>query len=116
VKSPRWHSDYFAAQELARKQNRPLAVFVGAGDLGFHQVSSDSLLSGEAMHTLAEHFVCVFLDRQDKAQHDLITQLAFKTGPGLVLSDRAGARQAVWHAGTLSHAALLQALKKAVNE
>ena len=109
--TPTWLTNYTQAQKTARKEGRPLAVFVGAGDAGYDQVSRKGTLSSGVQQLLVQKYVCVYLDTGKPAGQKLAEAFEI-TGRGLVLSDRSGQLQAFHHDGELSDADLLRNLER----
>jgi hypothetical protein len=107
-----WRSDYTAACREARREQKPLAIFVGSGQQGWQKVSQDGQLSPEARQLLADKYVCVYADTTKDAGRGLAEGLELGNGPGLVLSDRAVEHQAFWHEGKLSPSDLEARLRK----
>ncbi len=52
-----WQGDYATACRVAKREQKPLAVFVGSGPQGWQKVSNDGQLSTEARKLLADHYV-----------------------------------------------------------
>ena len=110
VVAPSWLTDYPQARKQGAMEKKPLAVFVGNGEGGFHKLSQEGQLNNTIKKTLANHYVCVYLDSGSQSQQALIKALAITKGQGLVLSDRTGGLQAFHHDGTLSTAELSKQL------
>jgi hypothetical protein len=106
-----WWRDYRVAQEKGVKEHKPLAVFVGSGQGGYHQLAREGRLNDTVRGVLAENYVCVFLDTKSPSQEGLIKALAISTGTGLILSDRNGDVQAFHHDGQLPEAELASQLQ-----
>jgi hypothetical protein len=106
-----WWRDYHAALQKGAKEQKPLAVFVGAGQGGYYKLTQEGQLNDSIRSYLTESYVCVYLDVTNKSQEDLIKALAVTKGNGLVISDRTGGLQAFYHDGQLSEAALAGHLK-----
>ncbi len=107
---PVWGKNYLVAQEKGAKEKKPLAVFVGNGQGGFHKLAQEGQLSDTIKKTLADRYVCVYLDTRSQSQQALIKALAITKGQGLVLSDRTGNLQAYHHDGPMSTAELAKQL------
>jgi hypothetical protein len=110
--SPHWLGDYWTAQKRAQKEQKPLAIFVGAGQKGFNQLSWEGNLTKPIQKILAEHYVCLYLDTTQKAGQDLAEDFEITKGLGLVISDRTGKIQAYHHDGGLAASALAARLQK----
>ena len=108
-----WESDYARAYKLGRTQKRPLAVFIGSGVRGFQNVAEDGSLTKKMRRLLAENYVCVYVDTSRESGKELAR--AFRVSTGLVLSDRAGVRQAFRHEGTLPGADMVSYLERFAN-
>jgi hypothetical protein len=106
-----WWRDYQIAQERGVKEGKPLAVFVGGGQGGYHALAREGELNDTIKDVLAESYVCVYLDTNSASQTELIKSLAVTKGKGLVLSDRTGNVQAYHHDGTLTEAELANQLQ-----
>jgi hypothetical protein len=106
-----WWRDYQIAQQRGVKEGKPLAVFVGAGQGGYHALAREGELNDTVKEVLAEKYVCVYLDTTSTSQTELIKSLAVTKGKGLVLSDRTGSIQAYHHDGTLTEAELATQLQ-----
>src|SRR5262249_1929447 len=102
-------------QKVARKEDRPLAVFVGSGDAGYNGVSRQGTLTTGVRKLLKDGYVCVYLDADKPGCQKLIDALEITRGNGLVVSDRTGQLQAFHHDGTLSDAALARQLQRFSN-
>jgi hypothetical protein len=107
-----WQSDYRAACQLGKREQKPLAIFVGSGPEGWHKVSQDGQLSPEARRLLADHYVCLYADTEKEMGRRLAGSLEVSDGPGLVLSDRSLGAQAFRHEGKLSGTDLEGKLRK----
>jgi hypothetical protein len=106
-----WWRDYYVAKERGVKEQKPLAVFVGTGQGGYHQITQKGELNDSIKEVLADHYVCVYLDTSSQSQNGLITALAVTKGNGLVLSDRTGNVQAFHHDGQITEADLARQLQ-----
>lgn len=104
--TPRWLNDLGAACKLGSRQRKPLAVVIGTGPENWDRVSRDGALSPEANRLLAEHFVCLYVDRDGKEGKALASALEIAGPTGLVLSDHSGKVQAFHRDGALANADL----------
>ena len=109
---PAWLNDYSLASQRGLAQQKPLAVFIGTGESGWHDVSKDGGLGTEVSELLASHYVCVYLDTNKKEARRLANSFAIADGVGLVLSDRSGKLQAFRHEGELGAAELRNYLRR----
>lgn len=100
--SPTWYGDYAVARQIARETHKPVAVFVGKGDGGYHQVSKKEKLSKNLLKVLEDRYVCLYLDTSTKSGRTLARSFKLPKS-GLVISDGTGARQAFYHKGDLSN-------------
>jgi hypothetical protein len=110
-----WQSDYGVACRLGKREQKPLAIFVGSGPHGWNKISRDGHLSPEARKLLADNYVCVYADTQKEAGRRLAESLEVTDGPGVVLSDHAVDAQAFRHEGKLDRADLEGRLRKYAN-
>lgn len=109
--TPAWRTSYTAALEAGQKQSRPVAVFVGSGPKGQATLLKEGQFSAEMQKTLADRFICVYLDRSEAGSQRLVRDLGI-TKTGLVISDRTGSFQAFHHDGSLSQTDLAQHLRR----
>src|SRR5579872_1076358 len=107
-----WQSDYAAACRLGKREQKPLAIFVGSGPKGWQKVSQNGQLSPESRQVLAGSYVCLYVDTDKPAGRRLAESLEVSDGPGLVLSDRAADVQAFRHEGKISADDLANKLTK----
>ncbi len=78
-----WWRDYQIAQDKGVKEGKPLAVFVGTGQGGYHALAQEGELNDSVKDVLAERYVCVYLDTNSASQADLIKSLAVTKGNGI---------------------------------
>jgi len=108
---PAWLNDYTAAQTRVTAVRKPMAVFVGSGKDGWGKVVRDGALDRELKRTLANQFVCVYVDTDTAAGRSLAG--AFEVASkGLIISDRAGTTQAFSLSGDLTRDELSRTLAK----
>src|SRR5262245_21736143 len=110
--SPKWTNDYGLAWKQGHAEKKPLAVFIGSGDVGVENVSREGKLSPEAKRLLDAHYICVYVDAEGAAGKSLAASLKVTDGRGLVISDRSGDYQAFRHQGRLSGDELEHYLRK----
>src|SRR5581483_4885253 len=103
---PVWR-DYFIAAETGTRENRPLAVFVGKGKNGFHQVVREGKLSEDVLRYLPKQYVCAYVNIDSPEGKALAGSLAITKGTGLVISDRTGSFQVYHHNGAFADGATL---------
>lgn len=109
--SPAWLTSYSAALDAGIKSKKPVAVFVGSGEKGQGGLLKDGPFAPETLKILADKYVCVYLDRSQSANENIIRELAIgKTG--LVISDRTGNYQALHHDGVVTQKELAQQLRR----
>jgi hypothetical protein len=106
-----WWRDYYVAKERGGTEQKPLAVFIGSGLGGYHQLTKEGQLNDAVKKILADSYVCVYLDTGSQGQLGLIESLAVTRGNGLVLSDRTGNVQAYHHDGQIAEADLARHLQ-----
>jgi len=102
---PAWLTSYSAALDAGLKSKKPVAVFVGSGPKGQGGLLREGQFTQETLRMLADKYVCVYLDRSQASNEQLIRELAI-TKTGLVISDRTGSFQAFHHDGTVGQADL----------
>jgi hypothetical protein len=112
---PAWLNDYAFASQRGIAQQRPLAVFIGTGEGGWKDVSTDRSLGAEVKEMLTNHYVCVYIDTRRKEGRDLARAFDVGSGVGLVISDRAGKLQAFHHDGELKSSELRSYLRRYAN-
>lgn len=110
--SPSWLTDYAAARAQGRRQDKPLAVFVGTGKEGWKDVCREGRLGNEAQRLLADRYVCVYVDASKRSGRDLAADFEMNDGLGIVLSDHTGQLQAFRHEGDLSSQRLAEQLRR----
>jgi hypothetical protein len=111
AQSPRWQTDYGAAQQQAASQQKPVAIVFGSGPEGWQQLGGGSLTS-EAARILGDKYVACYVDTATTAGQALARRCELSGSVGLVISDRSGNLQAFWHEGVLSADALANYLNK----
>lgn len=94
-----WESDYAKAFNTAVSKQRPLAVFIGEGKNGPAQLVKDGV-NDSATKLLTESYVVVYVDTATDAGKKLAQ--SYEMTSGLIISDRAGAKQAVRLTGTIT--------------
>ncbi len=109
--TPTWMTDYWQAQAKGQREGRPLAVFIGSGQNGFHQVCREGALTANAQKILGQKYICVYLDVSRTEARKLANTLEIPQR-GLVISDRAGRIQAFHHNGDLVSTDLVRNLER----
>jgi thioredoxin 1 len=89
-----------------------LAVFIGSGKEGWSKVAREGDLDLQLSRLLAQHYVCVYVDKQTDAGKELADAFEVPAATGLVISDRSGGVEAFHHNGALSRTDLANALEK----
>ena len=112
LESHSWHADYGAAQKLGREGHKPLAVFIGSGKGGWHQVSQEGQLSENVKHLLAKHYISVYIDTDLEEGKALAASFEVPDRRGLIISDQSGRYQAFRHEGGLPSEKLTQYLSR----
>src|SRR5262245_1088148 len=90
--APKWQESYGAALQEAKRQGKPVAVFVGRGKFGWRLVSRTADLSATALKRLESRYVCVYVDAATTSGAQLAE--AFRMTRGLILSTKEGGEQA----------------------
>jgi len=98
---PTWLNDYTLAQLRVAAVQKPMAVFVGSGKDGWGKVVRDGVLDPDLKRTLANKFVCLYVDT-DTAHGRSLAGAFEVASKGLVISDRAGTTQAYSLSGDLT--------------
>jgi hypothetical protein len=109
---PNWQNDYGLARARAGENHKPLAVFIGSGKEGWSKVAREGDLDPQVSRLLAQHYVCVYVDKQTDAGKELADAFEVPAATGLVISDRSGGVEAFHHNGALSRTDLAKALEK----
>jgi hypothetical protein len=109
---PAWLNDYAFASQRGIAQQKPLAVFIGTGEAGWKNVSTNGSLSEEVNDILTNHYVCVYIDTKKKEGRELARAFDVGSGVGLVISDRSGKLQAFHHDGELNSAEVRSSLRR----
>lgn len=110
--SPRWLDDYAAALTLGNQDGKPLAVFIGSGESGWEKLSRDGKIGKDTRALLGAQYVCLYIDTGRDAGNQLARAFNVADGVGLVISNRAGDKQAFHHRGDLKEATLEYYLKR----
>jgi hypothetical protein len=80
-----WRNDYSDAKRMGQTEKKPLAVFIGNGANGYEKVCRDGKISAEVEKTLAENYVCVFVDSSTAEGQQMASAFTNTQGLGLVL-------------------------------
>lgn len=97
---PSWQTNYGTAMTAAVAQQKPMAVFIGRGDVGPAKLLTDGQLPAKAGEVLNASYVSVYVDTDTAAGKALAGQ--FGLAEGLVISNKGGKLQALRHTGSLS--------------
>lgn len=108
---PTWLNDYTLAQTRVAAVRKPMAVFVGSGKDGWAKVVRDGALDPDLKRTLANKFVCVYVDT-DTANGRSLAGAFEVASKGLIISDRAGTTQAFSLSGDMTRDELSRTLAK----
>jgi hypothetical protein len=108
--TPNWQTDYSKAMAQAVAANKPVAVFIAHGEAGFAQVIAEGKLTQQDSELLTSKFVCVYVDAASMQGQELAQ--AFQMKQGLVISGKAGNKQALRHEGSVKQSDLSQYLVK----
>jgi len=107
--APSFQSSYSRAVTLASEQQKPVAVFIGAGQAGYANLVADGTMPVEATKTLQSQYVCLYVDTTTADGQELAGR--FRMSEGLVISDRTGGLQAFRHNGTITAAELTNSVR-----
>src|SRR4051812_20338495 len=99
---PNWLSEYGTARQQGREEDKPIAVFIGAGEAGWNQVCRDGRLGADVNRLLAQNYVCLYVDTDTAGGRGFASELDIPEGPGLVISSPTGRLQAFRHEGDLA--------------
>ena len=69
--APLWLEHYGEAREHGRTQSKPVAVFIGSGSSGWHQVSRDGQFDREVNQILADAYVCLYVNTESDYGQEL---------------------------------------------
>jgi hypothetical protein len=107
-----WQRDYAEARKVAQAEKKPLAVFIGSGAGGQEKVSRDGKIGPEVEKTLADSYVCLYVDASTAEGQKLAAAFGNTGGVGLVLSDRSGDVQAFSQQGDIAAADMSRVVKQ----
>lgn len=107
-----WTSDYRDACRLVDAHNRPLVILFAHGKDGWDRVVSGDGSDPSVQQLLASDYVCASIDTSTEQGQRLASRFELPDGTGVVISDRAGEKQAFWHAGRISADDLAEKLRK----
>jgi hypothetical protein len=93
-------SDYSVGMRRSERENKPIAVFIGAGKSGWEKLSQEGKLSKSVCAKLSSDYVCVYIDASQEEE----LAAAFEVqGKGLIISNAGGRLQAFRHEGDLGN-------------
>lgn len=95
---PEWTDSYGKAMAQAGERNKPVAVFLAAGDM--KTLLSGQGLGSEALKSLKSDYIAVRIDTTTADGKKMAE--AFGMTHGVILSDRSGKQMALKHEGTLT--------------
>lgn len=106
-----WRTDYSEARKVGLSEKKPLAVFVSSGKNGWKSVARDGELGKDIEKTLADSYVCVYVDAGTESGKRLATTLGID-GRGIVISNAAGDLMAFHHVGDMANRDLARYLTR----
>ena len=106
---PAWWNEYGKARQQGQKEEKPLAVFIGSGKMGWNQVSREGRLDAEVKKLLTDHFVCLYINT-DEASGQRLAKAFEVQGYGVIISTHTGQQQAFRHQGDLDNQELARYL------
>ena len=109
---PLLHKSYGLARVQSVSVNKPIAVFIGSGDKGWEEISTEGKFERDVRKILSANYVCVYVDSSRGAGKELASAFEVTDGSGLVISNRSGTLQAFRHQGTLTNYELEWYLKR----
>ena len=95
-----WQNDFATAQEMAREQHKPLAVFLTSTP-GVEQIKLGASFSSDVYSTLAQDYVALVVNVDTAAGQALLPQFGMPKTGGIVVAERTGQYQAFRHEGDL---------------
>jgi hypothetical protein len=91
--APAWLHDYRMAREVGSRENKPLVVVIGSGKTDWANLAKPAEQDDTINQTLRSSYVCLFVDTDTTEGQDLARSFDM-SGPGVVISNRAGDVQA----------------------
>jgi hypothetical protein len=110
--APVWLQHYVEAREHGRTESKPVAVFIGSGSSGWHQVSRDGQFDSQVNQILADAYVCLYVNTDSDYGRELASAFGISDGPGLVISSHSGKVQVFSHQGDLENGDLSHFLRR----
>jgi len=111
TEGPSWQTDYGTALKQAQKAGKPLAVVFGIGKAGYDKVAREGL-NAATRRVLSDEYVCCYVDVSTKGGQQLAAGFEISKDIGIVISDRAGKKQAFHYSGDLTVADLRRCLER----
>jgi hypothetical protein len=108
---PAWLNEYGKARQQGAKEEKPLAVFIGSGKVGWNQLSREGQLDPEVKRLLADHYVCLYIDT-NQANGKRLADAFEIHDQGIVISTHTGQKQAFRNEGTLGNQELARYLRR----
>jgi hypothetical protein len=112
VPSPTWNKDYAQVLKQGQKENKPVIVVVSAGEKGWDKLSHEGRLPDEANRLLADHYVCLYVDKATDPGRRLAREFDIADDVAVIISDGTGKLQAFRHEGDLANPDLSHYLKR----
>src|SRR6187399_1168127 len=79
---PTWLTDYSAASKQCAVTKKPMAVFLGSGTKGYDKLAREGSLQAEVSQSLADTYVCVYIDTSSEAGMKLAQAFEMSSGKG----------------------------------
>ena len=109
TETPSFQTDYTKALQTAAAQQKPVAVFIGKGAVGYAKLVGGSI-PVDANQLLAKNYVCVYVNTDTESGKALAGQ--FDISKGLVISGKGGDVQALRYSGAVTPLELTGYLSK----
>jgi hypothetical protein len=109
---PAWVKDYSAARKLCQEEQKPIAAFIGSGAAGWNDLSREGQLNKETARLLAQHYICLYVDRRTDEGQFVAQALEMHDSRGIVISSSSGKLQAFRHEGDLRNQDLAHYLRR----
>jgi hypothetical protein len=100
--TPSWERDYNAARQIVEKAHKPLAVFMGSGDVNWQQLTREGKPDAEIAKLLSEQFVRLYVNTETADGRKFAASFGLTGSRGLIISNRTGDLQAFRHEGDLA--------------
>src|SRR4051812_1878044 len=76
AETPTWSNDYTAATKQAASAKKPLVMVLGTSEKGYEKLVREGSIQAEANKSLADNFVCVYIDTTTEAGKKWATAFA----------------------------------------